>query len=115
MGKPLTEHSQRAADLGTRCKLKLNTTAFMLCAIFSKVVLYTAQWRLKKISQSPHWISHFNLYSFRFYFYFCPAMSLHTQIICLQEVQENHFHEQMYPALIEMGENIFSPPSSLHL
>ncbi|XP_026790258.3 protein angel homolog 1 [Pangasianodon hypophthalmus] len=24
-------------------------------------------------------------------------------IICLQEVQENHFQEQMYPALIEMG------------
>ncbi|KAK3537757.1 hypothetical protein QTP70_017859, partial [Hemibagrus guttatus] len=25
------------------------------------------------------------------------------EIICLQEVQENHFHEQIYPVLIEMG------------
>lgn len=36
--------------------------------------------------------------------WFC--ILFHSQIICLQEVQENHFQERIYPALIEMGENI---------
>lgn len=107
MGKPLTQHSQRAADLGTRCKLKLNTTAFMLCAIISKVVLLYSTLEVKENQSVTELDIPFQFVFVSFLFLFLVRMSLHAQIICLQEVQENHFHEQMYPALIEMGENIF--------
>ncbi|KAF7704623.1 protein angel homolog 1 isoform X1 [Silurus meridionalis] len=39
----------------------------------------------------------------RFQNIFKELQSWEPDIICFQEAQENHFHEQIYPALIEMG------------